>query len=388
MADIPASFDLVAAILNAGYPLRKVGAQHQGACPFCGGVDRPGNPSDRFYVNVHDGRQYFHCRKCRIHGDGIGWYRSAPGGNMTYDEALRAVGAPPTRSTPLVRSTRPTSSWQPIDPPPPTWCASAEAFVQRCGAALWSSKGAEVLRYLREHRRLSDDAIRQACIGWHDPGAGSAMLDDIGRAYRGITIPRYYAGMLWAVNIRRPKYDIGDDKRARYRSLAGSRVKALFNGDVLITPSRRRVVHTAIVCGGEFDTLCLQQHAPPGMAVVTLGGEQTRPDPEALAALQGIDVYLALDADDAGERAAEAWSATMTECGLPAPIRFYPPLGVKDITDAAVAGADLAAWLADITGDDGALLLRELVRAAALDDGNALSGYKPRWDRGHISMTV
>lgn len=388
MADIPASFDLVTAITAAGYPLRKVGAEHNGKCPFCGGVDRPGDPSNRFYVNWHEEtrRQYFHCRKCHIHGDGIDWYRSVPGGNMTHAEALRAVGAPPTRSTSTRVTTRPTSSWQPITPPAPTWCESAEAFVQRCAAALWSPKGADVLRYLREHRKLSDDTIRQARIGWHDPGAGSATLDDIGRAYRGITIPRYYAGMLWAVKTRRPKYDI-KDKRDRYINLPGSRMKALFNGDVLITPSRRRVVHTAIVTGGEFDALCLQQHAPPGVAVVTLGGEQTKPDAEALAALQKIDVYLALDADEGGESGAAAWSATMTDAGLPAPIRCYPPLGAKDITDAAVAGADLVAWLADITGDDGALLLRELVRVAALD-GNALSGYKPRWDRGHIAMTV
>jgi hypothetical protein len=390
MADIPASFDLVAAILNAGYPLRKVGAEHHGACPFCGGVDRPGDPSDRFYVNMHEGRQWFHCRQCDIHGDGIAWYRSAPGGGMTYAEALRAMGAPDTPRSTSSRSptTSSTSSWQPIEPPPPTWRAAAEDFVQRCAAALWSPTGATALRYLREHRRLSDDAIRKARIGWHDPGAGSAVLDEIGSAARGITIPRWYAGALWAVNIRRPKIDTGGDKKKRYRSLTGSRVKALFNGDVLITPSRRRVVHTAIVCGGEFDVLCLQQHAPPGVAVVTLGGEQTRPDPEALAALQGIDVYLALDADEGGENGAAVWSAAMTGAGLSEPIRCYPPLGAKDITDAAVAGADLAAWLADITGDDGMLIVRELVRMASLDDGNALFGYTPQWDRGHITMTV
>ena len=387
MADIPASFDLVEAIQRAGYPLRKMGAEYHGACPFCGGVDRPGNPSDRFWVNVNprDGRQYFHCRnpKCKAHGDGIGWYRSAPGGNMTYDEARRAVGAPPgparTRAVPASS----TPSWAPLDPPTAAWQHAADAFVVRCAAALWSPAGAMVLNYLREHRALTDDTIRQARIGWHDPGAPSAMLDDIGRAFRGITIPRWYGGALWSVNIRRPKADTGGDKRNRYRSLAGSRVKALYNGNALITPSRRRTLHTAIVCGGEFDTLVTQQSAPPGVAVVTLGGEQTGPDPEALAALEGMAIYVALDADETGERGAATWAAA-----LPNAIRVYPPNGAKDMTDAARAGADLTQWVADITGDDGALIMRELIRAAGDEAGGALRGYAPRWFGNRIAMAL
>lgn len=382
MADIPPSFDLVETIQRAGYALRKVGAEHHGACPFCGGADRPGDPSDRFYVKWHEGRQYFHCRKCKQHGDAIAWYRSTPGGGMTYAEALRAVGAPATPYAPPSRAT-PAPTWRPLDPPTAEWQHTAEAFALRCAAALWSPAGATALRYLRDHRRLSDDTIRQARIGWHDPGAPFATIDGIGRAYRGITIPRSYGGALWGVNIRRPKTDTGGDKRARYRGLPGSRVKALYNGDILITPSRRRMVHVAIVCGGEFDTLLCQQHAPPGVAAVTLGGEQTAPDYEVLAALAGLVVYVALDADDAGERGADAWAAA-----LPGAIRVYPPGGVKDITDAALADADLTQWVADITGDEGALIMRELVRAAADPEGGALFGYAPSWSGDRITMAT
>jgi hypothetical protein len=223
--------------------------------------------------------------------------------------------------------------------------------------------------------------IRLAKLGWHDPGASFAPIEGIGNAARGITIPRQYGGALWSVNIRRPKADIGNDKRKRYRSLPGSRVKALYNGDVLITPSRRRVVHTAIVCGGEFDTLVLQQSAPPGVAAVTLGGEQTSPDFEALAALNGLVVYLALDADEGGEHGANAWLSA-----LPTAIRAYPPGGAKDITESAQRGADLEEWVAELTGDDGAILMRELRRAAADPAGGALFGYAPHWHAGRITM--
>lgn len=382
MADIPASFDLVETIQRAGYTLRKVGAEHHGACPFCGGVDRPGDPSDRFYVKWHESRQYFHCRQCKQHGDAIAWFRSAQGGGMTYADALRAVGAPATPQTSRA-APKPKPTWRPLDPPTDEWQRAAEDFVTRCAAALWSPAGATTLRYLRDHRRLSDDTIRLAQIGWHDPGSPSVTIDGIGNAARGITIPRRYGGSLWSVNIRRPKSDTGGDKRKRYRGLTGSRVKALYNGDVLITPSRRRVVHTVIVCGGEFDTLLCQQHAPPGVAAVTLGGEQTTPDFETLAALNGLVVYVATDADEGGERGANAWSAA-----LPTAIRAYPPDGANDITDAARAGADLAQWVADITGDDGALIMRELLRAAADPDGGALRDYAPRWSGDRITMTI
>lgn len=383
MADIPATFDLVEAIQRAGYPLRKVGAEYHGRCPFCGGVDRPGDPSDRFYVKWHEGRQWWRCRHCNPKGgDGIAWFRSAPGGGMTYAEALRAVGAP---QEPTARRAAPpaTPTWRPLDPPTDAWQQAAKAFVARCAAALWSPAGAVALRYLREHRLLSDDTIRAARLGWHDPGAPFVSIDGIGRAWRGVTIPRYYGGALWNVNTRRTKADTGGDKRARYRGLEGGRTKALYNGDVLITPSKRRVVHTAIVCGGEFDALVLQQAAPPGVAVVTLGGESTAPDPEVLAALDGLVVYLALDADDGGEAGAAKW-----EAALPSAIRVYPPGGANDITDAARAGSDLVAWLADITGDDGAILMRELRRAAADPAGGALFGYAPRWHAGRITMAM
>ncbi len=54
-------------------------------------------------------------------------------------------------------------------------------------------------------------------------------------------------------------------------------------------------------------------------------------------------LYVATDADAAGERAAAYWLEHTRRAH-----RVLPPLGQQDITDAHRAGADLRAWVRQI----------------------------------------
>ena len=79
------------------------------------------------------------------------------------------------------------------------------------------------------------------------------------------------------------------------------------------------------------------------MNVLALGSASLRPDAEAHARLEAAPfVLVALDADDAGDKAAWTWWTTHYP---PEKVRVWPVPEGKDPTDAWRAGWDLRAWI-------------------------------------------
>jgi len=93
-----------------------------------------------------------------------------------------------------------------------------------------------------------------------------------------------------------------------------------------------------VVVEGEFDALLLGQELRDLAAVVTLGSASSRPDLAARSEmLAAAPWYIATDADEAGDRAADGWPAVA--------IRVRPPHGVKDWTELCQAGRNSIRYL-------------------------------------------
>jgi hypothetical protein len=76
---------------------------------------------------------------------------------------------------------------------------------------------------------------------------------------------------------------------------------------------------------------------------VTLGSASVRPDPDRHGEMMGSPRwYVATDADDAGDRAAEGWP--------PRARRVRPPGQHKDWTEAHQSGVHLRRWWSDRLG--------------------------------------
>jgi len=318
---------LAALVERDGIELHKQGREMHGACPFCGG----GQHSDRFWISDGGDRDRFYCRQCQKGGDAITYLALKHG--MSFGEAMDSLGVQGDESiwNPIQKpKTLPTTKTGIVipesldEPPSAEWQQAAKRFVEDCAVRLWTSEGEKALAYLRG-RCLADETIRIAQIGF-------SPSDDYRRGvWRGITIPHYYGGELWAVNVRR---SVGDPK---YKVITGSKRCQLFNGDYLFLDD----VQNVIVCGGEFDALVAQQFAPKGVAVVTFGSETKRVTWEVDYLLRGKRVLIAYDNDSAGDKGATQW-AKLGE-------RARVPFG-KDITEFVQQGGDIAGWLAEIVG--------------------------------------
>jgi hypothetical protein len=80
-----------------------------------------------------------------------------------------------------------------------------------------------------------------------------------------------------------------------------------------------------VIVEGEFDALLLGQELADLASVVTLGSSSSRPEGSLyLAMLRCSTWFIALDADEAGERAAAEWPARA--------VRIRPPAGKDWVT--------------------------------------------------------
>lgn len=344
------------------------GRERYGPCPKCGGTDR-------FHIWPADGkrdRALFFCRTCypeKKPGDAIDYLRHFHG--LSYPQALARLGlrddddtgqaTKPARPRVLTDDTGLAIPDALEEPPAASWQSTARAFVARCEAALWTSKptpaAAKALGYLVAERMLTVETIKRYRLGWHEPPDISAKLEGGIYAARGIVIPRFFAGELWAVNVRRSKADIAEAKRrnaandakpegerrghwpeGKLNFLAGSSPRQFFNGDALADDDA-----AALLCAGEFDAMLAQQSAPPGVACVTPGGESGAPSFENVTMLRGRRVLIAFDADDTGAAGALRWKKHLPEATIAKPEEG------KDLTDWARAKtpAILTVWLED-----------------------------------------
>ena len=140
-------------------------------------------------------------------------------------------------------------------------------------------------------------------------------------AISGITIPWRDGERLTRVNIRRPE---------------GSAPKYCWAYSYRVTiypdPSVIRIGEPLIVAEGEFDCMLLAQQLPEA-GVITLGGTGAKATPDILSRmLFSPRWFIALDADESGDKAAAEFPARA--------IRVRPPEPDNDWTDVHRGGAN------------------------------------------------
>ncbi len=289
-------------------------------CPFH--EDR--NPS--FCIEV--GKSWWRCFGCGAHGDAIDLARRLR--RLTFPQALAFVGGESSggssRWTPRPQP-RPGSRPRPGPTPTPRTAPSPDDeerqeaiqnLVQRAQARLWSADGREAIHYLKR-RGLDEATIRVARLGW--------MTGIPGFRFRGIVIPWFSDTGVELVKIRQP-----DGLEPRYGEVYRRRPKLYPPPPLASLPETGDVV----VVEGELDALLLGQALMSLATVVTTGSASSRPDADVLHDLStALRLYLATDADDAGNRCAKQWPARA--------VRVAPPAG-KDWTESHQAGIDLRRW--------------------------------------------
>lgn len=318
--------------------LKAVGRYSIGPCPFCGG-------RDRFNVKHTDDGDLWICRQC---GDGkyqdaIAYLMRRDG--LTFGEVVgrlklgdwQGSSDYPTMS-PVVSASKSETS----RPPDEEWQRAALAAVGEAAHYLNVSENDDARmawRYLRQQRGLLPDTISTATIGFNPAWRRVNGRDWLAP---GITIPAMADGQLWYVQVRTTKAarraaEAKGRPLGKYHALGGSRLKALFNADALLS------AHTAIVTEGEFDTLLLSQYLPKGMAAVTMGSAGTMPGPEFVRYFAAVQwAFLVMDADAAGQAGLVHWQELLGWA------EATPSLadGSKDITEHWRSGGDLNVWLA------------------------------------------
>ncbi|HKM55212.1 MAG TPA: toprim domain-containing protein [Isosphaeraceae bacterium] len=201
----------------------------------------------------------------------------------------------------------------------------ALALLTEAATSLWTPEGTETLAYLHG-RGLRDETIRAARLGW-TPGVMIPTREG-DRCYqaRGVVIPWLDGDRLALVKIRQP-----EGREPKYAEAFRDRPR-VYPDPAVIEPGR-----PLVVVEGEFDALLLGQEFRDLAAVVTLGSASSRPDLAARSEmLAAAPWYIATDADEAGDKAADGWPAVAR--------RVRPPVLFKDWTEAAQPGVNLRCW--------------------------------------------
>lgn len=339
------------AIISHDTTLKKTGSNWwAGACPFCGGKDR--------FV-LHDTGQGWRWL-CRVCGDGK--YHNVIDYVMKRDscnfvEACQALGGESYQGADLVMKPKePKQLTETLPNDADNWQGNAKNIIRFCEAALWSGSAAanKALEYLRQARGLTDETIKK----WH---LGFSAGDYIGKVYisGGITIPAIFNQQVWYIKIRliegvkfrcqnRDCQKVLDKpgpcpfcgEKNKYRGVPGSKA-ALFGADTL------RGKKFALLVEGEFDTILANQEFgdPCGIGVFTLGSQSANFDwltwGKYLMPIEGI--IAAYDSDGSSEKGIQK---IMAASDIIHPV-VCPRLekGNKDISDYALAGGNLKAWL-------------------------------------------
>ena len=114
------------------------------------------------------------------------------------------------------------------------------------------------------------------------------------------------------------------DKGDRFRNTTGAN-PIPYNADALL--EARATGSKVFVCEGATDTLALAQSGRLVVGIVGTGGFK----PAWLDAFEGLDVYLALDSDEPGRKAAKTITKLFLDAGHRAPKVVRLPEGVKDV---------------------------------------------------------
>lgn len=114
------------------------------------------------------------------------------------------------------------------------------------------------------------------------------------------------------------------DKQSRFRNTTGAN-PIPYNADDLL--EARATGSKVFICEGATDTLALAQSGRLVVGIVGTGGFKAA----WLDAFDGLDVYLALDNDQAGQKAAKEITKVFLDAGHRAPKVVKLPEGIKDV---------------------------------------------------------
>lgn len=324
---------------------QKDGPEYAGSCPFCGGTDR-----FRVWPNHRTGRGRWRCMGyragragCGRGGDAIDYLQLRF--NLSFKEALSHLGLVsaqkdfPTPGQPRQTVAIPGPHTASAEPPGDTWQARARRVLPEFTAALWSPDGERALRWLRD-RMLSDETIRDACLGYNpadhweswdtwglEPRSGKRGI----WLPRGIAIPWQIGDDVWRLSIRRPV--TGKDRGPKYLSIAGSG-NGLYNAADL-NPHR-----PAQILEGELDTLTVKQLAADLVVPVATGATSGSRRLQWIARLAICPLVLvSFDAEqDKGDKASLYWLDVLANA-----IRWRPYW--EDVNAMAQAGMDVRLWV-------------------------------------------
>ena len=345
---IKSRVDLVA-LIDEDIPLKKKGKLYFGLCPF----HLEKTPS--FAVNPERGT--YHCFGCNEHGDHISYLQKVKG--LTFKEAVQELanragvtidvkGGGPIFSR-ATHAPRLVPKLPPVlldDPPIPNeiWRQHAEKFVAWAHDKLKNTPDA--WKYLA-NRGISLDAIERFRLGWNPGKNGQDLYRD--RAAWGLkagehrslclpighVIPAYRDGTLVRVRIRKTR---GDPRYFIITYSAPHLLIALPRS----TPNKiKRPPRAWIIVESELDAiLCADSQDIVG--AVGTGSAFAKPDKQAHEQLkQAKRLLIALDNDQAGQKAAEWWLQTYSQAR-----KLAIPQG-KDPGEAYQQGVDIGEWILD-----------------------------------------
>lgn len=290
-----------------------------GPCPFCG------EGTDRFHV-YPDGQRFW-CRRCHERGDLVQYVMKRRG--LSFVDAVNWLLAGDVGELPQTAVITPAGPPAP-DFDPATWAEKLEPFVYQAIDHLgWlKSEAASGAATWLESRGITMAEAGRYGLGYVD---GWRTFADGHKLPPGLIIPRWKPGdmTLTAVNVYLAKEARQNGQRRRM--VKGSQARSWFGGHLVGD------AQTVIITEGELDALLLSRlflsHAPD-WAVITPGSVTTMPDD--LSLLDGRQVVLTFDNDDAGQTAVKTWQER-----IPGARVVTVPQG-KDITD-----------LWKLSGDDG-----------------------------------
>lgn len=319
------------------------GGEYHGPCPFCGG-------KDRFVVQPLNrlGAGRWMCRKCSPRWqDSIAYARKRYG--YSFKEAceyLSLVSFIFYNRDPAETFAGRLEMAEPLPYPrrdypsvtDVTWRDAAWQFVQECVFNLYNTPAGVDLwhDFLLEQRRLTADVISCAKLGYNPQDRRMLWGSTEVWLPRGLVFP-WFNGLapekLQKVTVRRM-----DGKNPRYIQAAGS---ANINYFMARRYSERPNV---IMVEGELDALALISALGEMVrffSVTATGSAMGARHTHTLTSFgRGGNIYLAFDADVAGDSAAEFWTGK-------SPIRKWIRLRPtrKDPGEMVAAGDDILAWI-------------------------------------------
>lgn len=316
------------------------GGEWAGPCPVCGGRDRFRIWPEQIDTRGQRSGSYW-CRQCEIAGDAIQFLIDVEG--MGFKEAAQECGVELKDRPPgdFHRPQRRQQVWQGKDNKAPgsLWQQKARGFVDWCSAQLTGHP--DVLDWLAD-RGITELTAKEFRLGWNPGettygtfrprkswGLPPRVVD--GKEKKlwlpiGLVIPVFDGDELLRVRVRRPE---GEPKYYRLPSDSG------WSGPMVTTPDRQAFV----VVEAELDALAIHQAAGDLVSAVAVGSSSAKPDAATHERLQrACKILVALDLDEAGERAWKWWRR------YPKAVRWNVPQG-KDPGDFAGSGGDLRAWV-------------------------------------------